>query len=115
MPDVGAVEQILSARDLRLKHFGDDLFADPAWDMILDLTVARLRRRRISVTSLCTASRVPATTALRWIGDMVERGLFERNEDDQDRRRAFIALSDAGAARVAAYFDEIEGKSSVVL
>jgi hypothetical protein len=37
---------------------------------------------------------VPPTTALRWIGQMTEAGLLERVEDETDRRRAFIALTD---------------------
>lgn len=75
--------------------------------MLLDLTAARAEHLRVSVTSLCIASGVPATTALRWIGQMVEAGLFERVEDKTDRRRAFIALTDRAADRMARYFAEL--------
>ncbi len=78
--------------------------------MLLDLTAARVEHRRVSVTSLCIASGVPATTALRWIAQMVECGLFERVEDDADKRRAFVALTDRAAEAMARYFAEIGGQ-----
>ena len=75
--------------------------------MLLDLTAARAEHSRVSVTSLCIASGVPPTTALRWIGQMTEIGLFERVEDDTDRRRAFIALTEKAADGMARYFAEL--------
>lgn len=106
-PDPRLVRQIIAQRQARAKFFPADLFADPAWDMLLDLTAARAEHRRVSVTSLCIASGVPATTALRWIRQMTDAGLLERVEDAGDRRRAFIALSDAAADAMARYFAEL--------
>ena len=79
--------------------------------MLLDLTAARAEHSRVSVTSLCIASGVPPTTAMRWIGQMVEAGLFERVEDDSDRRRALIALTEKAADAMARYFAEL-GRSA---
>lgn len=107
LPDARLVRQIIQQRTARAKFFDSELFADPAWDMLLDLTAARVEHTRVSVTSLCIASGVPPTTALRWIGQMVETGLFDRVEDDADRRRAFIELSDKAADAMARYFAEI--------
>ena len=107
LPDPRLVRQIIRQRQLRQKFFDGDLFADPAWDILLDLTAARAEHERVSVTSLCIASGVPPTTALRWISQMVEIGLLERVEDEQDRRRAFIALSDRAADAMARYFAEL--------
>ncbi len=107
LPDPRLVRRILRQRQLRARFFDGDLFADPAWDMLLDLTAARAEHNRVSVTSLCIASGVPPTTALRWIGQMTEAGLFERVEDDADRRRAFIALTDKAADGMARYFAEL--------
>lgn len=67
LPDPRLVRNIIRARQSRIRFFGNDLFADPVWDMLLDLAVARVEHRRVSVTSLCIASGVPTTTALRWI------------------------------------------------
>lgn len=107
LPDPRLVRRIIRQRQLRARFFDGDLFGDPAWDMLLDLTAARAEHARVSVTSLCIASGVPPTTALRWIGQMTEAGLFERVEDDSDRRRAFITLTDRAADAMARYFAEL--------
>lgn len=107
LPDPRLVRRIIQHRQRRGRYFDGELFADPAWDMLLDLTAARAEHNRVSVTSLCVASGVPATTALRWIGQMTKAGLLDRVEDDADKRRAFIALSDRAADSIARYFAEI--------
>lgn len=106
LPDARVVRRIIRQRQLRNRYFDAELFADPAWEMLLDLTAARVEGKQVSVTSLCIASGVPPTTALRWIGQMVEAGLFVRVCDDSDRRRAFIALSDKTVEAMARYFAE---------
>ena len=107
LPDPRLVKSIIRHRAMRAEFFDGDLFADPAWDILLDLTAARAEHRRVSVTSLCIAASVPATTALRWISQMVEAGILDRVQDESDRRRAFIALSDKAADAMARYFDAI--------
>lgn len=107
LPEARLVRRIIRQRQLRGRFLDAALFADPAWDMLLDLTAARVEGQRVSVTSLCIASGVPPTTALRWIGQMVEAGLFARHCDDTDRRRAFIGLTDRAVAAMARYFAEL--------
>lgn len=98
------VRAMIRARRLRDQHFHPELFADPAWDMLLDLYAARLEGVRVSVSSLCIAAAVPPTTALRWIGTLHDAGLFEREPDPIDRRRAHIKLTDRAAAAMRSYF-----------
>jgi hypothetical protein len=114
LPDPRLVRKIIRQRQLRARFFDGDLFADPAWDMLLDLTAARVEHTRVSVTSLCIASGVPPTTALRWIGQMTDAGLLARVEDETDRRRAFITLTDKAADAMARYFAEL-GKAAAQL
>lgn len=109
LPDPRLVKRIIRDRRIRSKYFDDSLFGDPAWDILLDLTAARAEHRRVSVSSLCIAAGVPPTTALRWISQMVESGLLERTQDQEDKRRAFIALTDRTADAMARYFAEIAG------
>ena len=97
------VRQAIRARRLRASFFGEGLFEDPAWDMLLDLFAAELEGGRVSVSSLCIAAHVAPTTALRWIGRLADAGLFERRPDPHDRRRAFIALSAHGSAAMSGY------------
>ena len=108
LPDPRHVRQIIAARQARARFFDGDLFADPAWDMLLDLTAATAEHKRVSVTSLCIAATVPATTALRWIKQLVESGVFVRVADASDRRRAFIGLSERSSEAMARYFAEVE-------
>ncbi len=114
LPDPRLVRRIIRQRHLRERFFDRELFADPAWDILLDLTAARAEHARVSVTSACIASGVPPTTALRWIGQMIEAGLLERVQDDVDRRRAFVALTDRAADAMARYFAEL-GRSAARL
>lgn len=85
----------IKARRLRETFFPAGLFADPAWDILLDLGAARREGRQVSVSSLCIAAAVPTTTALRWIKTMVDSGLLLRRADTVDARRAFIELAPA--------------------
>ncbi len=87
------VRAILKGRLDRNGFFPPHLFADPAWDMLLDLYAAHLGQRRVSVTSLCIAANVPTTTALRWISTLEGEGLIERRADPLDGRRFFISLT----------------------
>ena len=102
LPDPHAVRQMIANRQARSRFFDADLFGDPAWDMLLDLTAAHGEGAQVSVTSLCIAAGVPATTALRWLTQMVESGIFQRVPDPADRRRAFIAMSDKAIAAMSA-------------
>jgi hypothetical protein len=102
--DANMVRNLIRIRRLRDQFFPRELFADPAWDMLLDLMAARLEHSRVAVSSLCIAAAVPATTALRWIRTLTEHGLFVRRADPEDGRRIFIELSDSASEALAAYF-----------
>lgn len=91
--DAGRIRSHIRARRLRDRFFASDLFADPVWDMLLDLSAARLELRRVSVSSLCIGAHVPTTTALRWIKAMVDQGMLERMTDPSDARRSFISMT----------------------
>jgi hypothetical protein len=101
--DARMIREMIRARRLRDQFFPDGLFADPAWDMLLDLMAARLEERRVAVSSLCIAAAVPPTTALRWIKLLTDEGLLVRHADPQDGRRVHIELSDPAARALTAY------------
>ena len=100
----GLVRAALRVRRMRDDFFDASLFADPAWDMLLDMAAAHIEKADVSVCSLCIAACVPPTTALRWIKVMTDSGLFERRADESDGRRAFIVLSDETFAAIRGYF-----------
>jgi hypothetical protein len=85
---------IIDLRKRREASLGAELFAEPAWDILLDLFVQRVEGRRTSSTSASIASRAPTTTALRYISALQERGLVTRNVADHDHRVHYVRLSD---------------------
>ena len=87
------VRTLIAARQSRAKFFGGDMFAEPAWDMLLDLTAAKIENKYVSVSSLCIAAGVPSTTALRYIRSMQQAGIIERHCDPDDARRSFLVIS----------------------
>lgn len=101
------VRTIIRARRLRSRYFDEELFADPAWDMLLDLLQAEITNLRVPVSSLCIAASVPATTALRWLKTLVQQGLFLRRADPHDGRRVFVELAPHTSQALRHYFADI--------
>jgi hypothetical protein len=80
-------------RLLRMKRndvLGAPIFRDPSFDMLLELFATDQRGEQISVTSLCYASGVPMTTALRHLGQLEKHGLISRQGDRRDHRRCYV-------------------------
>lgn len=101
------IREIIRLRRHRERFFDSELFADPAWDILLDLKAAQLEKQNVSVSSLCIAASVPSTTALRWITVMTESGMLVRRQDPDDARRVFIELSSRASAQLDDYFASI--------
>lgn len=81
-------------RETRRRGIGSgDLFGDPAWAMLLDLLLAKIEGRRVSVSSACIASGAPMSTALRLVRRLVDEEVLCRIPDELDRRRHFLAIS----------------------
>jgi CheY-like chemotaxis protein len=108
--EIGAtLRAIIASRSLRNRFFPSQMFADPAWDILLDLTRARLDGQQVSVSSVCIAASVPMSTALRWVRQMTDAGLLRRWTDPKDRRRDLIALTDATSAHMRDYLTAVHG------
>ncbi|WOE76213.1 hypothetical protein [Alterisphingorhabdus coralli] len=103
------VRQLIAQRRMRDRFFDGALFADPAWDILLDLYAAHLEEVSISVSSLCIAAAVPPTTALRWVSLMTRHGILERKPDDEDKRRVYIVLSQQALTAISGYFAQMRG------
>jgi DNA-binding MarR family transcriptional regulator len=81
--------------------------------MLLDLLRAEIAQLRVPVSSLCIAPAVPATTALRWLKSMTDKGIFVRRADPHDGRRVFVELSSEASLAMRRYFAEV-GRPAVV-
>ena len=101
------VRSVYRMRRLRDDYLPADLFADPAWDMLLDLTRAHLMDSNVSVSSLCIAAAVPTTTGLRWINGLNERGMIERYPDPADGRRIFVRIAERTLQAMLDYLSKV--------
>lgn len=100
------VRRLLKARRSRSHFFDPALFADPAWDILLEAFSAHLLKERTCVTALCNAAAVPSTTALRWLTKLVDDGLLIRCDDARDRRRSWVEISPMAASTMHRFFGE---------
>jgi len=98
---------IVAQFESRSSFFPGATFEDPQWLMMLDLFIAGEEGRDVSVSSLCFASGVPPTTALRHIRTLVSKGLFERISHPRDRRICHVRLSDAAKDRMTIYLSSL--------
>ena len=103
------VRRAIDERRNRDKFFSKNLFADPAWDMLLELYAAELGQIRVATARLCAGAAVPPTTALRWISTLAREGLIDRHSDPVDARRIFVRLSAKGMSAMEAYFESNAG------
>jgi hypothetical protein len=71
-----------------------NLFADPAWFILLDLFVRQHSGLDTGVSSACQASFSPVTTALRHITILTERNIIVRRFDPRDQRRVYLELTE---------------------
>lgn len=107
------VAALIRARRLRATYFESELFADPAWDMMLELFHAELTHRRVPVSNLCSAAAVPATTALRWLKMLVEKKVVVRRDDPLDGRRVYVELEPQTSDALKRYFAVIADSQEI--
>jgi DNA-binding MarR family transcriptional regulator len=98
---------MIAERATRSSFFSGSLFAEPAWDMLLDLYCAYLAQQRACVTSVCAASPVPLSTAVRWLKALESHGLVTRSQDPLDSRRFFVSLTAEGIDSMTRYIEAV--------
>jgi hypothetical protein len=94
-----AIEELTLHRS-RSSHIDADLLGEPAWNILLDLFVARIQGREIMVTSACIASCAPQTTALRYVSVLEQRGLISRRNCELDGRMQFLELTEGAFEKI---------------
>jgi DNA-binding MarR family transcriptional regulator len=101
------VKEILRSRRKRETVFGGALFGEPAWDILLELYAAQLTCQDVPVSSICEASAVPPTTALRWVVRLEKEGWVQRRRDHSDARRSLVELTAEGSTTMRAFLGGI--------
>lgn len=72
------------------------LCGEPAWDMLLELYIARAERREVPVKNLCLAAATSISTAMRRLDQLIATGLIFKADDAADARRSLVGLTDGG-------------------
>jgi DNA-binding MarR family transcriptional regulator len=105
-PTVAMARKFYQLRRRRTAYFDPVLFAEPAWDMLLDLYVAEREGRPVAVLSACIGAAAPQTTALRWMRILESQGLVRKEVDERDARRIYVRLTADGIARMRSLLRE---------
>lgn len=74
--------------------------AGSGWVMLAELYIAKIEHRKMSVSGVCVSAGVPSTTGLRYLDMLMGVGMAVRIPDENDRRRSWVRLTDAGVKAV---------------
>lgn len=103
--------RIIRARTRRSALFSAELVADPAWDILLELSLARLEGRTVSIAELVRLSPVGENIVLRWVDKLAQDGWIRAEVDASDARGAQLDLSEKAADAMQKWISEFEGGS----
>ena len=110
----GVARTLVDQLNRRSQYLPGAIFDDPQWLMTLELFIAGEERREVSVSSLCLAAGVPATTALRHIRFLEARGIFKRTSHPRDRRISHVRLSETARVQAARYLLSLSSSGLLV-
>lgn len=91
---VAFARRLVNERRMRDEAFGADYFQDPVWNLMLELFVAAGDGEKVGINRATQASGVPATTALRYIKMLSQRGIVARDQCLEDSRRVYVRLTE---------------------
>ena len=87
--------ELLKLRNERGRHFPLDV-TGPAWDLLLALFHVGDGPDQPSLGDLVEHTKVPRTTAVRWLREMKRHGLVTLGSDRHDKRLVRVAITPAG-------------------
>jgi DNA-binding MarR family transcriptional regulator len=98
---------IYKSRRSRDRYFESELFAEPAWDILLAAYCLESPNERLTVSSLCYSAGCPFTTALRWIDRLENHRLLERRKSESDGRKIYAFLTRDARNRIESYLRQV--------
>ena len=93
-------ETILEMRTVRDVVFGAEWFADPAWDMLLEVYVAQNQGKSTQLQAMCSAARVPRSTGDRVANRLVAASLLRKEADPARKGGVRLRLNDAAEKKI---------------
>jgi FixJ family two-component response regulator/DNA-binding MarR family transcriptional regulator len=112
--DVAFIRQLLRLETKRREISNGSLFGDPTWAMLLDLMIASIENRTVSVSSACIASGSPTTTALRLVNRLVADEILNRIPDHKDGRRDFLVIAPDIKMMLSTYLNDLANARRLV-
>lgn len=98
---------LIRHQELRERFLPQDLFGEPAWNILLDLFIQFSGGAKVSGKSLCIAAKCPPTTALRHIARLEDAGLIKREAAQHDGRVSLYSLTKQGLIGVGRALEHI--------
>ena len=92
---------LLELRRMRERYFGSELFGEPAWDIMLELMLARVDEREVTTSELRSHTSSPQIVTRHYIDALVEAKLVDTFENARNIQDPFLSLSSEAARRMA--------------
>ena len=102
-----SARQEYTQRRERYRIFGDRIFEDPAWDLLLDLFVMASEGKAVSLAYACTITHAPPETTAKQVAHLEEAGLIRRVPHPSDRSCHYLELSDDAYRNMIEYFSRV--------
>lgn len=102
---LAALTRYIESRRVRATLLGQNLFSDPAWDILLLLYQAELEGRALTLEQLSETLRLSMSVTVGQVGIMERRGLVgEHQTSPNSRRRRSIRLSPLAVDSLSSWF-----------
>jgi len=101
----GAVRRYVRGCKTPIGPLPDELFANPSWNILLELFAARVEGHPVSVSAACAAAGGAPTTAARWVNCLVELECIERMPDPANRGEHLLSISQTVFDDIANWVD----------
>jgi hypothetical protein len=99
-----AARRAWTARRERQRIFGELIVTDPLWDILLDLFIARIENRQVTVSSVSAAIGSSQPTILRWAAQLIETRLASSASNPAWPADRHLTLTDEGLNLMCDYF-----------
>jgi hypothetical protein len=101
-------DAILEFRRIRSKILPPELFAEPGWDMLLELFVADANGHRLTARDVSNRNNIPAPVLSRWLMHLTKTGFIVGDGDgDLDDLLTLSGMALDAIETVLAMADEL--------
>ncbi|WCT72541.1 hypothetical protein PQ455_12955 [Sphingomonas naphthae] len=103
---VAAARKLVRFAAARAEALDGDLFANPAWAIMLDLFIAGELNRRATVEHVGKAAHLSEASAARWFTVLSKRGMVELYQSPDGDGRRLIRLTERSRGKLRDFLTE---------